>query len=127
MSEAKEFTIKRSEWARGNIDGGSATLLLSKVTNLKCCLGFYGMACGAEEYAILDQFTPTKLQEFWPAWLFERDYASNGYGPGRYDDKVSAYYELTNINDELKIDEEVREAKVIDVFARHGVTVNFVD
>lgn len=131
-TDVKEFTIVRSKWARGWDTGGGSTLLYNPTTERMCCLGFYGVACGAvatseaESVGIWNQGAPHGSQSFWPRWLFEPTYEVKD-GTLSISRELTEYYRLTEANDSLDISEEERERRVVEGFARHGIKVNFVD
>lgn len=54
--EVKSFTVKRSKWLRGEGHGNS--YLLRPNDGKMCCLGFLGIACGAEKEDIFDNENP---------------------------------------------------------------------
>ena len=141
----KEFTIKRSEWARGK--GGKDTQLLG-VDGMKCCLGFFALACGVEEDAIHNQGEPSEINigrvglyvENAP-WLLglemdpdDDEYYLDEEGTPELIINPSIVVqsgecmELISLNDSESItDDDIREEKITAVFERNGVKVNFVE
>lgn len=86
-----------------------------------CCLGFFGLACGVQNENLLNRAYPQLTEKYadkaWPLWLF---------------DKIATPYlevnrKLANINDDALIDDSAREKAVAQIFADHGVEVEFVD
>lgn len=119
----KQFTIKRSKWARGANVGGE-TALLDKVGNGKmCCLGFFSMACGLTESQIANCEAPEDLSDSArnklakrARWLLDHD----GF------DNSEACSELVEINDNKRLRGTKREKAIAAKFKSHGITVRFV-
>jgi hypothetical protein len=95
-----------------------------------CCLGFYARKCGLSKTSIIDVATPHNVSsntdfgsKVWKktkkggAWLFD-------------DDQVSISedcLQLIRINDSgMSYAMLTREAKIIEIFAKHGVEAEFV-
>lgn len=134
--EIKTLVIDRSRWDRGA--GGSALVMANAESDRRgkmCCLGFFGASLGGDpskyckyseaddhetraENGILGLPYPRSDQRFWPDWGFERD-PDNGYN--------QIWARIAIINDDVNISEEMREMRVTEEFAKHGVTVTFVD
>lgn len=117
-----EFTIERSRWYRGQ--GGHESALLRKEDSLRCCLGFYGEACGVPDYEMLDISTPFEVKnnvdDEFPIqmeWLIHKDGIENSQ------DCLA----LVHINDASHLPESEREAQITEIFARNGHTVTFVN
>jgi hypothetical protein len=142
----KEFTIKRSEWQRGK--GGKNTQLLGR-DDMKCCLGFFALACGVEEDAILDQGEPAEINidriglyvENAP-WLLglemdpdDDEYYLDEEGTPELVNKSPSIVvqsedcgTLIRLNDAESItDDSIREKKISDVFEKNGVKVDFIE
>ncbi len=125
-----EFTVKRSEWLRGvdGIETPDQSYLRSPFNCKKCCLGFYANACGFNDEQI------TELGHL-------EELLDPGYGgpvPGQFKDLVhqspSGYYngtdlerEIIRTNDTTSLTDEEREAKLKELFAKAGITINFED
>lgn len=119
MSDQMTLTIVRSKWLHG--EGGLKSELLRESDGKMCCLGFYGIACGIAPKDILGVGEPESADEYndadyrhnWPHWLFE----DSGCGAliGRNDSSDPKYRDAQ------------READIARLFAKHGVTVVFVD
>jgi hypothetical protein len=124
-----KVTIKRSEWYRGN--GGKGSALLRDVDGMKCCVGFFALACGMERDVIMGRseirdvpnYDNTELPE--PAkWMAE-------YGAGWLLNTDDAR-EIYNLNDRPVCElttksEEERERGLAELFAKHDVELEFVD
>lgn len=115
----KEFTIVRSKWYRGK--GGAYSKLQLDASmgddgGKRCCLGFFALACGLDEAAIIGVEEPHRIPGFesansmLPKWL-----------------RGNAEIDLINTNDNLYISEREREAHITKKFLKRGVKVNFVD
>lgn len=116
MSEPlKTFTIERKSWARG---AGDASLF-DPGTGLKCCLGFYALSCGLTLEQIALEGDPHDVRDILPSeahWLI-RPELKNSRDALR----------LMAINDTPIAKEADREAKIVEIFAEHGVKPVFVD
>ena len=118
-----EFTVKRSEWARGGKD--SVTLLYSPVTKHRCCLGFFGLACGITDTELAEEgtlasITPHRDLLISNGMVRRAAYANLGIN-------TDAALDLMETNDNSKIDDTERESKLTTQFATLGHTVLFVD
>lgn len=120
--EAKSFTVVRSKWSGrdANIieDEGKKTLgwtgLWNSETDEKCCLGFYAEACGYTKQVLLGRGM---------TWFGKYVNAFVGADEGL----ATAAKKAANINDDITIPQSEKEAKLIALFAEHGITLNFVD
>lgn len=126
-----ELVIKRSEWIHTKKDLNSPSKLYRSRDGKKCCLGFYGSACGISSDAMRD------LGAFWVRGVCtimdERGVYTEGLpgemqwlvqGNGEPSDDA-AYAMRANDNPFLTADE--KESKIASVFAAHNVNVTFVD
>lgn len=108
-----QFTVKRSEWYRGK---GAAPSKLLRTDGTRCCIGFVGQQCGIADSALLNRRTiglcPPK-DEKWPTWTNSNDIADT--------------YEAYEVNDNAKLNDKEREAKLKEIFARNGDEIVFVD
>jgi hypothetical protein len=111
-----ELVIDRKRWLRG--EGAAASKLLRPEDGKMCCLGFYGLSCGLGEAELLDACTPGSRggMALWPAWMGSRDEGADNRG------LAWDVWQLMSFNDD-----EPTESKIAAIFARHGVTVRFVD
>lgn len=116
-----KFTIKRSEWLRG--EGPEKSFLLREDDGKKCCLGFFGLVCGynskdltaqSEPFDLLSVEVLAKKDPLWPEWMF-----------GKNDPFI--VFRLMEINDNPSLPAESRELQLTEIFAQQGVTVEFVD
>lgn len=125
-----EFTIDRKTWYRGQ--GGERSRLLRQ-DGQKCCLGFFGEACGLSKPRIRGQMylmSPLmKGSKKGPLpiidapelqWLFlliaENKLSTNNEAG-----------ELARINDSVATSEKNREDYIVKTFANHGITVHFIN
>lgn len=118
------FTIKRSEWLRGNPNTAS---LLDRYNN-KCCLGFFSLACGLTKNQI-DRLThPSQVieenlelkPEVYPDWVLAKTF----HNSIRNSSDINS---LIKINDDTEINDSEREEKIKEIFAKHNITVEFED
>ena len=82
-----------------------------------CCLGFFGCAIGVSLDDMADKATPGDIADKgWPEWLLG-SLAGNS-SDGEY---------LMRVNDSTRVSGDAERERVIaDVFAKHGVEVEFV-
>lgn len=115
-----KYTVDRKTWYRGK--GGEYSALLTK-QGKRCCIGFVGQQCGVRDKLMLD--IPTihfhgpgagylNPSEF-PAWM---SYSTHG------SQDVDEAYE---VNDNEEISDLTREAKLKEIFARHGDELEFIN
>lgn len=114
-----KLVIDRAKWYRGQGSGDSA-LLLGDGT--MCCLGFYAKALGAADRDILGVIDPKgpSVREVFPDWC----YYANVPVPSRkrVSDDILA---LVEINDDPN-HEKTREVRIKEIFAKHGIEVEFI-
>jgi hypothetical protein len=114
-----KFVVDRKTWFRGTggIDQGSALL---RVDGTRCCIGFVAQQCGIPDSDILNRtavrveskpMDSVQCDERWPKWF---EYGHNN-------DLATAYH----TNDTLGISEFDREAKLREIFAKHGDEIVF--
>ena len=120
MADVKHLVIIREQWLRGGDQNGERgfSWLLSKASGKRCCLGFYAQSLGASDDLIRNRTSPGGTSELgiWPSWLL---------GPFNGDSRESN--SLMLINDSSTLPDERRELLIKQIFAAHGVEVNFVD
>jgi hypothetical protein len=119
------FTINRSTWVRGTKCEDS--FLLVRSTGLKCCLGFYSLACGHTEKEITNHSFPGDMVRanggtVLPGMRMLIDSTSQGTVISS-----ETAFDIAQINDDWTISEEDRERRIIEAFAQHGVTANIED
>lgn len=111
----KEFVVDRQCWFRG-LSWYAAPAALQTANGLRCCLGFMSLACGAKVKDIIGISMPQALPP--RVKLIEPEL--------RNPDGDSMPYDAADLNDDEGITEEVREAKLTKLFAKHGWEVKFV-
>lgn len=115
-----KFTVKRSEWNRGQVD----SCLLRGSDNLKCCLGFYLLSKGFTKDDILYQYFPVDVILF----------CSENHNDPMVDTlnrkfltSSSLALKLMQINDNADILDDEREELLKDRLLESGIEVTFVD
>lgn len=119
-----EFTINRRWWMHKSVEEGGS-LLLDSESNRKCCLGFYGLACGVDREQIKDigdycgTDDPNSLPEQLN-WLWKKlDHPWVKYGETKLAEK------LVKANDAKNLKLAEKESKIKKLFAKKGIKVNF--
>jgi hypothetical protein len=115
-----KLTISRKIWLRGR---PSESCLLN-MRGERCCLGIYGQSLGVSDEAM--QFAGAPMNEGVAIdfskkapWLLD----TMPVGFTNSQDATS----LMRANDADPLNESERESRVQAIFAKHGVTVEFVD
>jgi hypothetical protein len=118
-----EFTVRRSQWFRGN--GHEFSRLKRHDGGKMCCLGFYALACGIPEQAITEIAFPSVIEYGWDtdarirmSWLWEARSDSTG---------LEMELTIGQVNDEESLSDKEREADLTKLFAFNDITVTFVD
>jgi len=109
-----KLIIDRSRWLRGE----SESYLFRPRDNKMCCLGFYGKACGLSEEQMSHQAFPSEVE----GYMTKAPWLAKGADELR---SVSDFLMLAN--DSKSLSESDREKKIADIFAQHGVEVEFID
>lgn len=107
----KDFVLDRSRWYRGQDNG--ARLLRAK-DGMMCCLGLYLESCGVPHEELLEREYPSRVSGFIPEEAMWTVLSS--------DDLKVAW-----TNDDSALSDDDREPKLVELFARHGVNLTFVD
>lgn len=115
-----KFTVDRKTWYRGK--GGIQSALLTEHGE-RCCIGFVGQQCGVVDKLMLGVPTIHYHQPMdgylnaaqFPAWMTYEDHGSK--------DVDEAYL----VNDNRDISDLTREAKLKEIFARHGDELEFIN
>jgi len=133
-TQPMQFTVKRSEWYRGQ--GYTGSRLLREQDRKRCCLGFLGRACGIGDNEMLDVTNP---------WGTKGDPGQSGtWHPGLFLADVLRHFPdidlpLTNtmpdimatlfvvVNDSPDLDGVTREETLTRLFRHIGIEVEFVD
>jgi hypothetical protein len=121
-----KLVIDRKRWLRG-VDVPQSTLRNSE--GHMCCLGFFGLACGIAAEDLLDNACPSDLPDKgWPPWLLTSSThdEEDGYEVTRIKDSAAGS-DLMEVNDGHYDEEPKREALIAELFAKHGVEVEFTN
>lgn len=116
-----EFTVKRSEWLRG--EGNEKSKLLLPSDGKKCCLGFLALALGAKEEDISNMDAPVNASDvLWPEGLLSSKRLHS-----------SLCTELMDINDYCRLSFKTaitaseQEDVIIKRFSEINIKVTFID
>jgi hypothetical protein len=113
-----KLVIDRVKWLRG--EGTMASRLLRSQDKKMCCIGFLCRAYGVLDGALEDVRSSQDLLTFdLPAWLKDNDFI----GAGKYSDLFEAY----SANDDKGWNESMREERIITLFIKHDVEVEFIN
>jgi len=105
-----KLVIDRAKWCRG----GENTSLIRSEDGCMCCLGFFGLACGVPGKLMIDKAGPASAKHSgWPEWLNDGE------------TMLTAKHLLLEANDESSINDSEREQRITEIFAKHGVEVEF--
>ncbi len=125
-----EFTIKRSGWMRG-VKWGSVLLVSERVDHRgkRCCMGYLASACQVPDDYLsgvsLFGFLPVDQTSKLPSLL--RPTLRDEAVAGLTHDETGLAGQIYTINDNDKITEQEREARLTDLFKQAGLTVHFED
>lgn len=123
--DIKKFTIKRSEWARGVARSPLDRNCLLNDKGMKCCLGFYSLACGLQPENIKNFGSPSEVTDYegkiWDTFLLEK----SNFGESRSNDSEICN-DLIAVNDGLSTD-KFKEEQIVDIFATQDIKVKFID
>lgn len=103
-----ELIIDRAKWGTGS---------LLRSDGKMCCLGFLSKACGVPNELILHSGYP--YYEWIKEFGLNKEFAAPIHSASR---STSAAI----INDSTVLSNEVKEAKLIKLFADNGITLSFV-
>ena len=116
-----KFTVKRSRWRRGGT--GQTSLLIPG--SAMCCLGFYCRQAGLSSKAIYDQPMPSAaLADVHGLHRISPKLTRYNGRRGWYDTQLC--WDVADANDDSKLDQTMREAKLKKLFEKAGITVKFV-
>lgn len=101
-----DFTVERETWCRGG-KGAKNPLLLTE-DGYRCCLGFWGRACGVSDRRMLGKGMPRMVL---------------GWKGRPIDDDV--LQEIAGDNDSTLITDAERERRLRAEFKNHGITIRF--
>lgn len=129
MAYPSTFTIDRQTWLRG--EGGDRSYLYRSQDGRKCCLGFYGMACGVSVEQMRNVDSPVKLANKLEAipdgmeWLIQQEGDTDENMPDWWHTKDTRA--LMHINDDEDLLETEREAQITEMFLAQGITITFIN
>jgi hypothetical protein len=118
-----KLIIELAKWARGERcyvvpDEPYGHMYLLNDDESMCCLGFFGRACGIPSESLLHKLDPLEApSRKWPEWLVSTDTE----GPNNTTDCIW----LMEANDTHLLTDEQRMTRVAELFAKHGVEVEF--
>lgn len=120
-----KYIVKRSEWYRGKTWGSK----LLREDGRKCCIGFVGQQCGISDEDLRGRgavsfspyestFSPSPSFVKFPEWMRPFDSRQNSSLP---------IAEAYTVNDDPGISDEVREARLKEIFRSQGDEIEFID
>jgi len=112
----KKLIIDRKKWQHAGRNGD--TLLLHPKNKRMCCLGFDALNEGLTEGQIIEFSRPEELEIKIPG-ITRRE--------GTHFAETVMAYNLIEVNDDRKISEDTREAKITKLFAKIGREVEFIN
>jgi len=116
-SGRKVLVIDRSLWLRG--EGSQHSRLLRKRDDKMCCLGFYLESCGTERKAMVEKSAPWQLGvNLAPEARWLR---------GTTGDNSRDASNLIDTNDDTEMPADLREERIVHLFAKQGISVEFDD
>lgn len=120
------FTVKRSEWMRGEPDSALARRVAGSAQYKRCCLGFYAnQVCGLTDEQICNAYAPGGVAWTYPDRRAQWGGLLSGWGQDLENSEICS--RIMETNDKLSEDSELREALLIALFAVMDITVHFVD
>lgn len=121
----EKLVINRSRWLRG--EGYLKSRLYRESDGKMCCVGFYCEHVTGQPPPMESRVVDGVMAV--PAWMRPkiglRKYSS--WGPPHLNSEENVEYALYTINDAENIDDETREAWLIEGFKLGGIEVTFVD
>jgi hypothetical protein len=137
-----KVTIRRGEWLRG-----MCGLLYDRATGRMCAQGFVGEACGLSREAMAGYGSFADIAEagtllsprIYDLFVVKADEAADKWGGNSTEfcsDSAELEYhntqlaeETMSINDSVRLDlsDGERERQLIELYAPHGVELEFVD
>lgn len=107
----RKFTVDRSTWARGDAIPGR---LFSPEHERMCCLGFYAQACNVDRVHLAGLSFPREVDGWNPRHLVDET-----------GDSTAFCIDLVSANDDTRLADDEREARLAALFASKGVEVTF--
>ena len=116
MKKLKELAIDRSKWKRGSPNSHDTYLLDDD--GKMCCLGFYALACGADEESIRNKTEPEFLEFEIPGLSYDAEETGLRYN-------TEFTQRAIPINDTQSMSEGQRESALILLFKEYGTDLTF--
>ncbi len=109
-----KFTIPRHEWLRG--EGSWASKLWDAESKKGCCVGHYAHACGVsrDTFGYEAALGPLIRHQNLNPKLFH------------ISENAKLLGDLYQVNDDANLNDEVREARIKELFASAGIEVTFI-
>jgi hypothetical protein len=101
--DVKSFVINRKKWGKFELLNGEGKM---------CCLGFYGRACGATKDDMYAQGTMLRYEAAQSVQV-------------AFDKVKDVAVQLANINDNLKMPDDLKEAHIAGIFDLYDIKVTF--
>ncbi len=117
----KSFTVKRSTWLRGDLDG--ASVLHRERDGKQCCLGFLARQCQVPKKALMGKYMLRPHQTM-TRGVVPRVYRKQL--PEALMKKPALLDEIMTMNDSIEMTERTREAKLKKLFEAADIKVLFV-
>lgn len=108
------YIVDRDTWYRGK--GRNSSFLLTR-EGQRCCIGFVGKQCGVPDKDMVGVGGVRGVpgRHSWPTW----------FDAGVRLSTMSDLYRAYEINDDMDITDEIREARLQELFQKHGDTIIF--
>jgi len=116
-----KLTIDRTVWLRG--EGPEPSRLRRESDGKMCCIGIFLKECGVTDAVLTGATTASNVEEHVPPEY--REFLINPLHGDRFE-RDSDIYRLYDTNDDKTLHDHVREERIIDRFANHGIEVEFV-
>lgn len=110
-----KLIIDRQKWLRGETE----SRLYRSRDGKKCCVGMLLEQAGVSEEEMRDVMLASGIRPYVPSdlsWLL-----------GDYTNTLLAVADIYGVNDDKKISDEVREAKLTKMFAARDIQVEFIN
>lgn len=107
-----KFIVDRAKWYRGQ---GELESKLCRTDGKMCCIGFVGEQSGISKVDLLNvasiQSCKISTHRRWPRWMVN---------------DIESVHKAYLTNDDLEISDDIREAKLKEIFAAEGDEIEFV-
>lgn len=122
-----KFTVDRKTWYRGYGSDNSKLLLEN---GMMCCLGHISLQCGLTERQILHRTTPYRAitnDGFLGQKVFNVPVGFDWLLNDSHDSTSEIAGEMMNVNDSIELSEEIREKRLIELAAKAGHELEFIN